>query len=155
MAVGDVDQGGVVPGPAGEHDVQQPGGVGALHLDGGLLGVAGDVPQLVLRHVGDDLQDLVRPPGHHPGGHRRLDALQAAGVGDDDALHIFDDIAGHLRQHPLRGRAQGLPQESGGVGDGDGLCTAGGGDKLLPEDVHIGMDGLRAQHDGLLSLLVI
>lgn len=44
VAVGDVDQRGVVSGPAGETDVQQPGGVGADNIDGGILGACTDCP---------------------------------------------------------------------------------------------------------------
>ena len=87
-------------------------------------------------------------------GDGRLDALASAGVGDDDALDVLDDVARHLRHDPLRGRTQDGPHPGRGVGEGDGLRTPGGGYELLFQDRDIGVLDFRVEH-GMFLLRVI
>ena len=120
-------------------DIEDDPVVNSLHGDGdgcqkrphGLLLFSAD--------LGDHLQLPFRPARHnarHGGG---LNALHTAGVGDDDALHIFDDVVADADLDPVRLLAQHLPGPGGGVGDGDGLGAAHRGDQFFLHDLYVGL----------------
>ncbi len=49
-------------------------------------------------------------------------SVQTARVGDDDALHFFDDVAGNQDMHAVWAFPQGLAREGCGVSDGFGAA---------------------------------
>ena len=60
--------------------------------------------------------------------------MHPVGGGDDDRLDVLDDVAAELNPQGSGVGSQGVAEDGGGVGDGNGLGTAHGGDKLLAED---------------------
>ena len=126
---------GGMPGPLeGDVDVENEAGTGAADGKAGLLQVGGDPPALFRGDVGDDLQLPVRLPGDDARRRRGLQSPQSAGVGDHHALHVFDDVPADADGHLLGGAAQFPGGPGGGVGHGDRLGAAQGGDQLLVED---------------------
>ena len=137
VVVDNAHQSAVLPGPGADGDVKDKGGIRQLHGDGGVRQVLPDGVLLPLPYGGEHLQLQGRVPGGHAGSRRRGDAPQPAGVGDEHAFHVFDDVPAGLHLHALGRAAQGLAGHGGGVGNGDGLGAAHGGHQLLVEDVYI------------------
>ena len=79
----------------------------------------------------------VRVSAHDAQGGRHVDAAHTAGVGDDDALHVFDDVAAAPDPAVLWYYAQQLPRLGAGIGDGDGLGAAQGHQQFLPKDAEV------------------
>ena len=129
----------VLPRPQGQDDVEHHVPLGGPHLDLMVGKVVPDGVLLLPGDAGDHLQDLSRVPGHRAGGGRGLDALQAAGVGHNDALDVLDDVAAGLHQHLVRQTPQDLPRLGRAVGDGDGLGAPHGGHQLLLQNLEVGV----------------
>ena len=133
---GDAAEAGVpVPGQ-GDADIKQLSGPGLLHSKLCLLQIPGDLQLLVVRDLGDHQQLLFRLARHDARGSSGLKSVEPAGVGDDDALDILDDIAADNDLHPFRSSRQLPGRQCRGIGHGDGLGTAHGRYQLPPEDLH-------------------
>ena len=78
-----------------------------------------------------------RVPADAAEGRGDFDAARAARVGDDDALHVLDDIAAQVTVDPLGHLPQGLPRFGRRKSDSDGFCAAQGGHEFMTEDVKI------------------
>ena len=117
--------------PAGDLDIQQPGGLGAGDLNRRVLYKGRDAGMSRFRHRGNDLKFLVGLAGYDSGRGCGLHALHPAGVGHHDAFGVFQDIAGYLHQNLFRQSPQYLAHLRGAVGNGDGLGASGGGHQLL------------------------
>ena len=135
VVVGDPQGDGVAAAGEGDGVIKGQGCFGQMDPDGVGLEKAGHLLLLGLRHHGNDLQHLVRVSRHQSGGDGGRDALQPAGVGDNDALHVFDQVAADLDGDSVRRAAQGPAGHRRAVGQGDGLGAAHGGDQLLPQDL--------------------
>ena len=146
VVVDDPHPGPVVPGVEGDDEVQHQAAVQKGDLAHPPAHHVLDAGLLLPAHHADDLQGLPGVPGHDPGGHRRLNALEPVGVGHHHALDVFDEVPAGLDLHALRHGPQGVPGQGGGIGDGDGLGTAHRGHQLLVEDLHIGVVDFRL-HD--------
>ena len=131
VAVGDMHRCGMLPGPAGQPDIQHPGRIGAGNLNRSILRIGRDGLVPLRRDIGNDLQDPPRVTGCNARRYGRADALQPSGVGDDNAFHVFNDIAGNLRPYPFRPDAQDVPEPGGGIGQGNRLRAARCGNQLL------------------------
>ena len=101
------------------------------------------------------LQLAVGTAGHDARGHGGFDAVHAVGGGDDDGLDVLDDVAAQLHPQGSGVSPQGMAEDGGGVGNGDGLGTAHGGDKLLAEDGGVGLLDMSWQrHTGSLMFQI-
>ena len=127
---------------AGEHmdpDVQHQIGQGGFDGDGGLVHKYGQSILLLGGHFGDDLQLPVGIAGHDANGGGGLQTAAAVGVGDHDALDVFDDVAAGLNNHPVGHLAKNLTGLGGAIGHGDGLGAAHGGHQLFVEDLKVSL----------------
>ena len=131
----DADEGDVLPGEGGDHDVEDMGRVGKADLYGDALQGRGQGVDLLRRGPGEDLQLRSGVPDEGPGQRGGPDTPESPGVGDHHALHVFQDVAADLHQQPLRLPAQKPACLGGGIGDGDRLRAARGGDQLLRQDL--------------------
>ena len=122
----------------GDGNVKNQVRLGKIHRHGGVVDILLNLVDLLGGHLRDDFQFLVRPAGHDAGGAGCLQAPHAAGVGHHDALDVFDDVAADLNGHPVRHLAQRLAGNGGGIGHGNGLGAAHGGQKLIFQNLHIG-----------------
>ena len=92
---------------------------------------------LFLRHNTDDLQLFVRVTGNDTGTDSGCHAVQSTGVGDDNALHIFNDVAAD-EQPDFRGNsAQNLCCLGSGVSQSDRLSAAHGRTQLFVKNIQI------------------
>ena len=139
VVVGNADLGCALPLCQGNLDVKDQVAVQELHPDGVVLQIGAHLLLLLRRHLGDNLQQQLRLSGHYPGGGRRLDAVEPAGVGHHYALHVFDDVAAGLHHHLVGQFAQQLPGLGRAVGDGDGLGAPHGGHQLLLQNLEVGV----------------
>ena len=125
---------------AGEPDVEHARRVLQVRgRDGRLRGVVPDGLQLRLRHVGNDLQLRILPPGDDARGHCRIDTLHSAGIRHNDAFNVLQNVAADLRQNGLRRAAERFTQHCRTVCDSDRLRTAGGEHQLFLQNRHIGV----------------
>ena len=111
--------------------------LGRLHPDDPAVQKCADLSLLLRLQRGQDFQLLVPLTGNDPGGDGSLNAPQAAGVGDDDAFYVLDDIAADGDFDPVRqlrpAASGGVPSGSGAVGQGNGFGAAHGGNQFLPQ----------------------
>ena len=135
VVLGDADAGGVLPDSQPDDDVEDLAVVHRLDVNGGVRQKAAHLGLLGFSHFRDDFQRLAGLACHDAGGGRGLDALHAAGVGDDDALDVLDDVIADPQPDRAGQLAQHLPGLGGGVGDGDGFGAAHRGDQLLVQDL--------------------
>ena len=87
--------------------------------------------------IRDSLQVTRRVARNEADGNGGADALAPAGVWDDDAFDVFQNVAADGGVHPLGQCAQQLPKGRGAVGNGDRLRAAGRRDELLAQDIKI------------------
>ena len=138
MLPGDADNGLVASGEDMHHNIQNFPCFQRFHPNGLPVQICPDGIFLLLGNGGDDLQNPVRIPGHDSRGGGSLDAPQAAGVGDDHTLYIFNDVAAGFYQGPFRKTPQGFSGDSRTVRNRDGLGTAHCGNQFLIKNPDIG-----------------
>ena len=119
--------------------VKGQGRVGQLNLNGMGLEEGGHLRLLLFGHHGNDLQHLIRITGHQTGSNGGRDTLEAAGIGDNDALHVFHQVAADLDGDAIGETAQRPAGHRRAVGQGDGFGTAHGGHQLFPQDLQVGL----------------
>src|SRR5699024_9790986 len=139
VVLGDADGGGLLSGGQPDGDVEDLAVVHRLDPDGGAFQEAAHLRFLLFGHFGDHLQGAARLTAHDAGGRRGLDPLHPAGVGNDDALDVLDDVVADSQPDLAGQSAQHLPGLGRRVGDGDGLGAAHGGDQLFVQDPQIGL----------------
>ena len=88
------------------------------------------------------LQLAVGTARHDTRGHGGFNAVHAVGGGDDHGFDVLDDVAAELHLQRLGIGPQGVAEDGGGVGDGDGLGAAHGRHQLLAEDGGVGLDNV-------------
>ena len=89
--------------------------------------------------MGKHLKPGVLVAGQYADAHSSRDAALAAGVGDDHALYVFDDIPAGFHRDPVRQRSEGCPRDSGAISQGHRLRASHGADQLAPENVQVGL----------------
>ena len=146
VMVRDAHAGRVTAAAAAQVDVELAGRMAAR--DGNIhpLQVSVQLRKLLLRHGGDDLQVTRRVARNEADGNGGADALAPAGVWDDDAFDVFQNVAADGGVHPLGQCAQQLPKGRGAVGNGDRLRAAGRRDELLAQDIKIILQDRLFQH---------
>ena len=82
-------------------------------------------------HLGDDQQLVGGVACHDAGGSGGLQAVHAVGVGDDDALYIFNNVAADADLHPLRPSGQLRRRQGRRIGNRNRLGAAHGRHQLL------------------------
>ena len=142
VVVRDLDQGPVVPGLGLDADVEVRDPLRKLAVTHAcvhqLMG-QGDVL------LGDRVQDVQPRRGvaaddaEQRGG---VDAARAAGVRHGDREHVLDHIAAAKDGTVLRDCSEHLAQPRTGVGDGDGLGTAGRHRELRTDQSYVGVVNL-------------
>ena len=102
VVVDDADPDLVALAFQGQVDVKDQVGFGGMNVQLHLAHVVPDGSLLLLGDGTDDLQLPVRVAGHDACAGGSSHAVEAAGVGDDDALDILDDVAADMQVHLLR-----------------------------------------------------
>ena len=82
------------------------------------------------RHILQNSQNLFRISSHNAKNSGSIDALHSAGIGNRDALHIFNNISAACCHAAIRHGSQDFPNRCARIGDGDRLCTAQSRNKL-------------------------
>ena len=141
MVLGDADPDAVGAGVHRQDDIKDNAVVHRLDVHGHLRQKRAQPGFLLAGHGRDDLEGLVGLASYDAGGGRRFDALQAVGVGHHHTFDVFDDVAADPDLHPVGHGIQHLTRLGGGIGNGDGLGAAHGGDQLFFQDLYIGPIG--------------
>ena len=118
-------------------DVKGVAGPGAGHGDLGTVEEAIKRGKVSVGCARQDFQLPIRVAEDHPGAHSRGKSLAPAGMRDDDAFDVFDDVAAHGKQDPVGACAEDPPGKRPGVGHGDGLGAAHRGHQLPRQNVTI------------------
>ena len=138
MAVEDRGAGGVAASCGGNHE-EEVGDVGR-EFDGAeaAVGERAGAQDVGVGHGLENFELALVVAGEGAQDDGRLDAAQAFGVGDGDALDVLDDVAAAQRVEVLDGLAEGGGRQRGAVGEGDGLGAAEGADELAVQQVGVG-----------------
>ena len=96
VVVGNAHHCGVALPAQCDLNVEDQLAVQEVNPDGVLLQISPHVLLLLRRHLGDDLQQQLRPASHHARRSSSLDAVETAGVRHHHALHVLDDVAAGL-----------------------------------------------------------
>ena len=113
-----------IPAALGNDDIEHMPLLDVLDGNGHRLQIVPDSSLLVLADLGDDFQLSVCRTGDDARCHSGFHAFQVAGVGYDDALHVFDDAAAHLQLHAFGQHAQHFAGFGCGISQRNGLCAA-------------------------------
>ena len=127
----------VFPGAKGEDDIKNLIALGRLDDECVRIQICADFGPLLRRHLADDLQNFGGLSRDNTGGGRRFDALEVVGVGHDDALDVFDDVAADLDGDGVGQCAQQLAGLGRAVCDGDRFGAAHCGHEFFPQNFDI------------------
>ena len=133
-----------------DDDIENMVRLGKFHVYFRMREVITELCLIVFAGLSDNFEPCCFVTGDNADSGGSFDALAAAGVGDDNALDIFDDVAAGGDGDFIRQAAEDGAGFGGTVGNGDGLGATHRGHQLPLEDFDIAViDGAVFFHYGI------
>ncbi len=134
---GHLHQSGILAGGHFHNDLQAGYPFQQLHGADLLLEQLPCQLKILIGHIHQHFQLLVRIAAYGTKDGAGFNALHVPGGGHDDCLHVFDNVAGALHVDVLGHLPQYAPGLGRSVGDGNGFGTSQCGNNLLTKDSKI------------------
>ena len=135
--VGDAQANHIVATIDKQVDVKYQIRIGWLDLQIHRFHVLPDGSVFFHRHRADDFQFLVRVAGNDARADGSRHAMELAGIGHDDTLHVLDNIAADKQAHLVRGAAKNLGCLGCRIGKGNGFGAAHGRAQFFLQNLQI------------------